>query len=263
MENEIKQKESQQNENRLGDLLEILKKCWWVMLIVLVLASTSMYIYSKVTYQPQYTATISIWVLKNVGTESGFQSTDVSVATYLVNDYRELLVSDAVVDRVQKSSPTFEKIPIASLRSRVAVSHVEETRILKLSATSNTKEGAKKLADTWGNTFCTYINDEKMNGEQMVTYDDALTPINPSNQVSASKVLLMGILAAALVYAVFFIRFVLDDKINSTDDVEKHLGLTVLGAIPNKNAVTPKRGSYRYFRHNKYYRSSSQKKRRG
>ena len=260
MENEIKQNESQQNENKLGDLLEVLKKSWLIMLIVFALASTSMYIYSKATYQPEYTATVSIWVLKNVGTESGFQATDVSVATYLVNDYRELLTSDAVVDRVQKSSPNFEKIPLAALRSRVAVSHIEETRILKLSATSNTKEGAKKLADTWGNTFCTYINDEKMNGEQMVTYDDALTPINPSNPVSFSKILLVGILAAALVYAFFFIRFVLDDKINSADDVEKYLGLTVLGAIPNKNVVNPKRSSYRYFKHNKYYRSSTGKK---
>ena len=258
---EFKQNEARQNENKLGDLLEILKKCWWVMLIVFALASTTTYIYSNVTYQPQYTATVSIWVLKNVGTESGFQATDVSVATYLVNDYRELLTSDAVVDRVQKSSPTFEKISIAALRSSVSVSHIQETRILTLSATANSKEGAKKLADTWGNTFCTYINDEKMNGEQMVTYDDALTPINPSNPISFSKILLMGILAAALAYAVFFVRFVLDDKINSADDVEKYLGLTVLGAIPNKNAVVAKRGKYRYFKHNKYYGSSKRKKR--
>ena len=134
----------------------------------------------------------------------------------------------------------------------MSVNHDEDTRILVLSATSETKEGAKKLADTWGDTFCTYINEEKF-GEQMVTFDEALLPINPSNAVSLSTALLIGILCAILVYGIFFVQFILDDRLNSAEDVERYLNLTVLGTIPNKQAANSKRGSM--YKHNKYYSS--------
>ena len=254
MENEVKQ-----NTLNFGELLDVLKKCWWLMLIVCLIGSTSMYIYSHATYKEEYTASVSIWAMKNIGTESSVQTTDLSMANYLVNDYRLQLVSDAVISRVKQADPpAYGNMTVSQLRSRVTISHEEDTRILKLSARAGTREEAKKLADTWGYTFQTYINEDKF-GEQMVSFDEALTPTAPSNSVSIAKVLLIGILGAALVYGIFFLRFALDDKIYSNEDVEKYLGLTVLGAIPNKNSVVPKKDSnYRYHRKRGYYKRHHQ-----
>ena len=257
MENETKQ-----TENRIGDLLVVLKRCWWLMLLVCVLATSSMFAYSKFTYQPQYTATISIWALKNIGTGTSVQSGDLSMAIYMVNDYKCQLTSDAVVHMVQQSKPLYKKRSIASLRSSVTVSHTEDTRILYLSARASTPEGAKELADTWGTEFCEYISG-KFAEEVMVSYDAALEPTSPSNPISIAKSLLIGILGALLVYGIFFVKSIMDDRINSTEDVEKYLGLTVLGAIPNKNVVAPKGSNkYKYFKNNKYYnrRDISRKK---
>jgi capsular polysaccharide biosynthesis protein len=213
-----------------------------------------------VTYKEEYTASISIWAMKNIGTDSTVQTTDLSMATYMVNDYREQLKSDTVVSKVQKAHTNFGSMSISSLKNKVQISHVEETRILKLSATASTAEGAKLLADTWGTTFCTYINEEKF-GETMVTFDEALEPTAPSNGISLVKVLLMGILGAILVYAIFFVRFLLDDKINTSEDVERYLDLTVLGAIPNKNTVLPKKDShYRYHKSSGYYQKHNRGK---
>lgn len=239
--------EVKQNENKLGDFIEVLKRCWWLMLIVCIIASAAMFAYSKVTYKEEYTASISIWAMKNIGTESNVGTNELSLATYLVNDYKEQLVGDTVVSKVQKAHMNFNDLPISTLQGMVTVTHVDETRILKLAAKASTPEGAKLLADTWGHTFCTYINEEKF-GETMVTFDESLMPTTPSNGISMAKILLVGILGAALIYAIFFLRFVLDDKINSAEDVERYLGLTVLGTIPNKNTVNSKKGTYyRYY----------------
>ena len=249
MENEVKL-----NSLNFGELLDVLKKCWWLMLIVLMVGSTSMYAYSNATYKEKYTATVSIWAMKNIGTESSVQTSDLSMATYLVNDYKLQLVSDAMVSRVQKN-PQYSNMSISQLKSMVSVSHEEDTRILKLSATADTRDEAKDLADTWGYAFCTYINEDKF-GEDMVSFDEALTPTSPSNGISITKVLLVGILGAALIYGVFFLRYALDDKLYSAEDVEKYLGLTVLGAIPNKNTVVPKKDtSHRYRKHHRYYKN--------
>jgi len=242
MEAEVKKRDN----NRLGDLLDVLKRCWWLMVIVLFVSSTTMFIYSKITYKAQYTASISIWAMKNIGTDSNVQSADLSMATYMVNDYKLQLVGDEVVSRVQKAvanHKNYRGVSVSQLRGSVSVSHEDDTRILKLSVTARDPKVAKELADTWGKTFCTYINEDKF-GEQMVTFDEALEPTAPSNSISMAKVLLVGLLGAAIVYGIFFLRVVLDDRINTVDDIEKHLGLTVLGAIPNKNAVLPKKSTH-------------------
>jgi len=239
--------EVKQSENKIGELLEVLKRSWWLMLIVCIIASSAMYVYSKVTYKEEYTASISIWAMKNIGTESNVGTNELTIATYIVNDYKLQLVSDRVVSSVQKAHVNFSDMTVKELRDSVSVSHEDETRILKLSATASTPEGAKLLADTWGHTFCTYINEEKF-GETMVTFDESLEPTVPSNGVSMATVLLVGILGAALVYAIYFLRFVMNDKINSGEDVEHYLDLTILGTIPNKNTVNSKKGTYyRYY----------------
>ena len=80
---------------------------------------------------------------------------------------------------------------------------------------------------------------------------EARMPENPSNPISLIKAMLLGVVCAALIYALYFLRFLLDDKINNPDDVERYLGLTLLGAIPNKNATKAKYG-YRGYRKNGY-----------
>ena len=72
-------------------------------------------------------------------------------------------------------------------------------------------------------------------------------PEKPSNPISVLKILLGAFVAAVLVYGIYFIRFILDDKINAPEDVEKYVGLNVLGAIPNKNQLNRRHEKYGYY----------------
>ena len=45
----------------------------------------------------------------------------------------------------------------------------------------------------------------------------------------------------------------MNDKINSAEDVEKYLGMSMLGMIPNRNDSVRRKSKYGYY----YYRSSS------
>lgn len=56
------------------------------------------------------------------------------------------------------------------------------------------------------------------------------------------------LLAVVVVYGIFVLTYVLDDKIKTPDDVEKYLGLTVLGLIPN---ISGESGS-KYGKYGKY-----------
>ena len=74
--------------------------------------------------------------------------------------------------------------------------------------------------------------------------DEATLPTSPSNPVSKLRVLIAAMVGAVLVYVVFFVLFLLDDKINSADDVRKYLEISVLGEIPNRRDVSRRKKKY-------------------
>ena len=57
-------------------------------------------------------------------------------------------------------------------------------------------------------------------------------PSGPSTSKSFTNALLVGLIAAMSVIGVLVFLYMRNDKINTSEDVEKYLGLTVLAVIP-------------------------------
>ena len=56
----------------------------------------------------------------------------------------------------------------------------------------------------------------------------------------------IGMLAAVVVCGIYVVIYLLDDGIHSDDDVQRYLGLSVLGRIPDLNSINT-RGKYSYY----------------
>ena len=56
-----------------------------------------------------------------------------------------------------------------------------------------------------------------------------------ANPISLTKILLIALAVCLVLYLVFFFLYVLDDKINTAEDIEKYLGLNMLGQIPYRH----------------------------
>lgn len=247
MEEEIKQ-----TEIRLTDLWGIFKKCWWLMLIVLVVVAIVVFGVMKATHVDKYTAQASIWALPD-GTSSGSGNNsgyyDMVIATNLVNDYKLLATSDEVLRRVIAANNW--DMTVDYFRENITVTHETNTRILTLSVTTFSADSAKVATESWARIFCEYINELRGDEVIKITNEEIRLPEKPSNPVSVLKILLIAFVAAVAVYGIYFLRFIMDDKVNSPEDVERYLNLNVLGAIPNKNHLARRREKYGY-----YYASS-------
>ena len=105
------------------------------------------------------------------------------------------------------------------------------------------------------NVFCERVN--AMNKESDVNeenktlvrvWDEATTPTAASNPISMFRIVLVALIAAIAVYGIFFVIYLLDDKISTADDVEKYLGVNILGMIPNRyDAQRKKKGKSGYY----------------
>ena len=113
----------------------------------------------------------------------------------------------------------------------VSVSVPEDTRILSITVTSTSPEVAQAMANQVRESAAVHIQ-EVMGIEAVNTVEEANYPTSRSGP-SYRRNLMMGALLGFVVAAGYVtVRFLLDDTLHTPEDVEKYLGLSVLGAIP-------------------------------
>ena len=78
-----------------------------------------------------------------------------------------------------------------------------------------------------------YINDNfKVDTISVGRIDYESVPTSPSNINYFRDMFLSAVVAAIAICAILLAFYIFDDKIKTPDDIEKHLGLSVLGEIP-------------------------------
>ena len=245
----MEEQQSRETEIRLQDLWTILKHCWWQLLIVLAVVTVVLYIGMNFTHQDEYTATTSIYVMTvpNEDADKSIDTTSISIAQNLINDCQVLMRSrDQVLRPVMVSQNLEGLIEIEELEGMFSVSRSDTARVLYLSITSSSAQRSTEIVNALGEQVCTYFNglyDQKL----LSVVDHATVPEEPSNPISLVTILLIAFVCAVLVYGIHFLKFILDDKINNADDVEKYLGLSMLGVIPNRHDSSRKKSKYGYY----------------
>lgn len=254
----------------LTDLLVVFKKCWIIMLVVGILVGALTLVYATMTYQEQYTANSSLVVIrKGSSTSSGNYGTgDYSIDLYMVNDVAQLLKTPTFLNMVVEdleNNPAFKgKVSTSSLIRDIRIETFEDTRFVCFTNTANTKKDAEMI----GQTICRLAKEkilEVFDVDRVSVVDDGFVKDYPSNSKITMLHLAIPVMAVIVVYAAFLLLHMFDDKIKTPEDVEKHLGLNVLGMIPNIDAAGKVKSRYYsayYSRYGKYseYGESKQPK---
>ena len=130
------EEQNKETEIRLQDLWMILKQCWWLVLIAVVIVSVAVYIGLTLTHDDEYTATISIYVLSNTSSPeneedapaAGVDYDDIRLASYLINDCYVLLKSyDNVLAPVMVSQNLEGLITIEQLEKMIKIEITRNT----------------------------------------------------------------------------------------------------------------------------------------
>jgi capsular polysaccharide biosynthesis protein len=235
----------------LTDLLGLLWKRLWIILLAAVIVGSSCFVYNYVTYTERYTSTAQIYVLNTEMMEGASASTTAyyfQLALTVVEDCKELLLSETVLTRVADELSL--DVSPATLRSMIKITNEVDSRILKVSVTTGNPELSCDIANEVAEQGVYRIR-EIMKVNQMSVYESGKVSQIPSNDVDWKVPVMLGFVAALLVYGVCLLLMLVDDKVTSAEDVENYLGLTVLGDIPHKSDNPSKKRGGRYY--GKYY----------
>ena len=258
------EEESRSSELQFADFWAVLKRCWWLMLAALVLVGILTSVALNIRHVPTYSSTATLYVLRESTSGKDTTSADVSIGTYLVKDFNVLITSDKILDYVREVKGFMIDKP--TLKRMVSVSNPDGTRILQIKINAGTPKSAQNLANAFAEATDLYFNElfsggvtsEGVQAQKVISvWGEATYSENISNPISTLKILLVALLAAFGVYAIFFIVFIFDDKINDADDVQKYLGLSLLGEIPNRYEAQKRKDKYSYKYKYKYAYSSS------
>lgn len=231
-------------EITLKDLWNIFVRRMGVMILAAVLAVAGVFAGVQLTYTPRYQSTATLYIISHDSEDSVSNvSTSFSLALKVVNDCDYLLRSHSVLDEVIEELAL--DMEYEELYKAVSTTNPEDTRILEVTVEAESPQLAKDIVDA----ICDIGPDsirEAMGFDQVNLYEYGVLNIEPSNAIGLMTYLLVGVIAAMVVYLVFLAAFLLDDRIRTEEDIQRYLGLSILGEMPNA-AERGKKG-YGYYR---------------
>ncbi|MCM1218362.1 MAG: Wzz/FepE/Etk N-terminal domain-containing protein [Lachnospiraceae bacterium] len=227
----MEQKYDDEIEIDLMEILMLLLHYIWVIVIAAVIVGGAAFAFSKFVITPTYESTTRILVLnrQDAGGSSNLTYSDLQLGSSLTKDYPELIQSRYVVEKVIELfelDSTYE-----SFIDKIQVSTKSDSRIIDITITDPDPVLAKEIADALRDIAAERIV-EVTDIQAVNKVDDANLPTKPSDPSVLKWTLIGFLLGGFLAAAVVLVRFLLDDTIKSSEDIEKYLHLSTLGLIP-------------------------------
>lgn len=215
------------------DVLQLLHKIWDKKVLIsfagIFFAAVS-FLYSTLVVVPKYDATTRIYVVNKTGEASVITAQDLQAGSFLVNDYKEIITSSDVLNKVVEKEGL--NMTAGELGSKVSVDIPTNTRVISISVRDSEPKMASQLADSVREVAAEKIK-EITKVEDVTTLEAAKLPSSPSTPNTKRNVLLGLMAGFVLAIAAVVLFELLDDRIKRPEDVEEVLGLPLLGIVPN------------------------------
>ena len=216
------------------DIMLLLRRIWekkvLIILVTLLFTVASLAV-SIFVITPQYSSTTKVYVVNQTKDEKKAITTqDVQLGSLLVKDYKEIILSNKVMEDAAEKSGT--GLTAKELAKKVSVEAPKDTRIISITVQDKDPQVASDLANTVKEISADQIK-EVTKIDDVTTLEEAKAATSPSSP----NILKNGILATALGFILAVAGVVLfellDDRVKRAEDIEETMGLVLLGVVPD------------------------------
>lgn len=224
-------KEQNTMEIDVFHLFKILWKRKILIALVAIVVGALAFAYSTFIVKPEFTSTTRIYVVnRNQGDKPGLTNQDLQAGSYLVKDYREIILSQDVLEKVT-SNLKLDLSP-KDLASKVKVTVPVDTRIVSISVNDRVPEEASRIANSLREVAA-----EKIISITRVSDVTTLEEARPATAPSSPNIrrnTIIGLLGgtAFMVIAVLIVELV-DTRVKRPEDIEDVMQIALLGVVPN------------------------------
>ncbi len=213
----------------LKELFEYVKNKLGLIIVITVGICLLGCIYGLVFQKPMYKSYTTVILGSNATSSSQtITQTDITINRNLVDTYAQIVTSRRVLDQVINELNL--DISYESLKSKISVSAVNNTEIIKINAEDNDAIKAKNIANITANYFKKEIVDlYNMNNVNIL--DEAIQEKNPYNINITKQIIVYFMIGLILAIGIVFVVFYFDRTIKSAEQVEQKIKLPILGSV--------------------------------
>lgn len=211
----------------LKELFTFLKSKIEIIIITTILVCTFGCLYILFFQKPLYSAYTTV-VLSGNGSTGDIDSTTININNALIDTYAQVAKSRKVINSVIKNLKLDSSYE--SVASKVSVSAISNTQIIKISVNDLDPENAKNIANETAKAFTKEV--EKFYSiENIGVLDEAILPTTPYN-INIPKTLIVCFFIGIIIsFAILFMIFYFDRTIKSTEQIEQKIKLPILGSV--------------------------------
>ncbi len=213
----------------LRDIIRIIKKYIVLILVVPVIFAAIGAIVSIYFINPVYESSTTLIVNQNKDSSEAINKSDVDLGKSLIYTYAEMAKSNTVLENTMKT------LNLAELNDKtISVSPVKDTQILKIAVRNTNPQLAMDIANTLVEEFTLEIT-RITKIENVAVVDYARLPVKPIKPNKIMNIIIAGLLGGMLILLIVFLMEYLDNTLKTEKDIERYLGISVIGTIPNFN----------------------------
>lgn len=219
-------------ELNLKDLFAFFLSKIYIVVIVLFCCVVLSVIYGVFLKKPMYQSYTTL-VLAGSNVESSTSSitqNDLTLNQKLVPTYREIIKSRRILTQVIENLEL--SISPDSLSSSVTVTSESNTELIRITVVHEDAKTAALIANEIASEFSKEIV-SIYNIQNVSVIDKAEISKNAYNINFVKQMLVTVLIAIVLSCGDIFVLFYFDTSIKSTEEVEKRIGLPILGSIPD------------------------------
>ena len=217
----------------LSDYFRILRQRGWIMVVVAVVAAVSAFGFSKLQ-RPIYKSSMQVTVLPARNDLGLAQTTKQLLRAYVtIMDTKNWAAR--VLQRFEQSGAPLDMTP-TQLKDNVTIASFEDKNVIQVDVKNGDGEMGNRIAYAWALEFQDWRNQEndKVRKEDRVDVvmgdNPTYTKFRPQTTINVAAGGIFGLLLGALVAAA--LEWIESGIVRTPADVERKLGLPVLGAIP-------------------------------
>ena len=216
------------------DVFQLVKVIWkrkFLIVLTAIIAGLAAFAYSSFVIKPQYTSTTRIYVVnRNQADKPGLTNQDLQAGAYLVKDYREIILSQDVLDKVVKDQSL--TIDARTLGKKISVTVPTDTRIVSISVRDDKPEEASRIANALREVAAQKIISVTKVSD-VTTLEEARPATSPSSPNIRRNTMMATIAGIGFITVIVLLVELLDDRVKRPEDIEEVMHLSLLGVIPN------------------------------
>jgi capsular polysaccharide biosynthesis protein len=214
----------------LKELLQTLKKRMSLIVVITLLAVTVSGLISFFLLTPIYQASTQLLVNQSKNEQGMYNYNEVQTNLQLINTYNVIIKSPAILELVIDDLNL--DMTTAQLNEKITVQSEQNSQVVNISVVdpdaSQAAEVANKTAEIFTREIASIMKVDNVSILAKAVVVDNQSPIKPQPLLNIAIALVVGLMAGV---GLAFLLEYFDNTIKNEQDIEKTLGLPLLGVI--------------------------------